>query len=158
MLQILSERLNVQTAASNHPVSVLSNIWKLCNGPYDRSVLETDADYFRTDFLEGVALEQSEIHILEATTPPPLISHSSGSVNLGTFHDTHSITFLPSVSSLAGRDGSVMFAVVRLHLKSKSDPPMPILLLYYYAPDYEKWLPLELGIPYSTRRRHGFLM
>jgi hypothetical protein len=122
-------------------------------------MLGADADYFRTDFLEAVAFERSEAHILAGTTQPSLYSYAMVTEeSIGFFHQDHSVSFEPSVSLLASKEGRVRFAVVKLQIKTKSDPPMPVFISYYWVPGYEKWLPLELGIPYSPRRRHGFLM
>lgn len=150
---------NTPAISENDAISVLRGFWELCNGPYNRSALGADADYFRTDFLEAVAFEQSAARVLVSTAQPSLYSYAMiTEESIGFFHENHSVIFEPSVSSLAGQDGLVRFAVVKLQVKTKSDPPMPVFISYYWVPSYEKWLPLELGIPYSPRRRHGFLM
>lgn len=149
---------SVPPISENDAASVLRAFWKLCNGPHDRSALGADADYYRTDFLEAIAVGQSEIRVFEGTALPAIASYASEQESIGFFRDSHSIVFEPSVASLVSRDGTVRFALARLQLKTKSDPPMPVLILYYWVPDHGKWLPLELGIPYSPRRRHGFLM
>lgn len=162
VFQNLKKQLKLQNTpaiSENDAISVLRGFWELCNGPYDRSALGADADYFRTDFLEAVAFERSVAHVLVSTDQPSLYTYAMiPEESIGFFHENHSVIFEPSVSSLAGQDGLVRFAVVKLQVKTKSDPPMPVFISYYWVPSYEKWLPLELGIPYSPRRRHGFLM
>lgn len=162
VLQNLKKLLKLQNTlaiSENDAISILRGFWELCNGPYDRSVLGDDADYFRTDFLEAVAFERSAAHVKVSTAQPSLYSHAMiPEESIGFFHEKHSVIFEPSVSSLTAQEGLVRFAVVKLQVKTKSDPPMPVFISYYWVPGYEKWLPLELGIPYSPRRRHGFLM
>ena len=111
----------------------------------------------KADNIKAVNWEMSGWLLLESKGLTNLTGLMRTEDNLGVFEQRHYFNFSPAPKDLLVRTGRVQYAALRILFSNGDDPPMPAYVLYYWVPDYSAWLPLSIGMPYSSSRRHDFL-
>jgi hypothetical protein len=105
------------------------------------------------NFWTGVSLTNTYVEVqLTATNPPPLSTYVFAQPNLGVARVSPSLEFSVTPEMLLKKDGSVMYATVKI-LPKNNDVVYPVYCRFYWLPESSKWLPFEQASAYTGQRR-----
>ena len=105
----------------------------------------------------GISLEESAFTVERLKSlPMPLNLFVTKGPNDGYADQKSWISFEPSPDVLLKKYGFLDYLIIKLHVRPKIDPPMPVFVSFYWDSSRNKWLPLEHAIPYAEPRRQDY--
>ena len=117
----------------------------------------TDKNRFNKGFVQGLSLEDSKIIASSLNIlPKPLNMHVTDSRNNGYWNSTSTYVFSPSPEAVLKKQGIIVYAILKITLKTDLDGIMPQYFSLYWIPDHGKWFPMEYCFPSTRGRKNLF--